>query len=997
MSNENCRLASGGRITRSKPLNFTFDGRRYQGFEGDTLASALIANGVKIVARSFKYHRPRGVYAASVDEPNALVTLRTGARREPNIQATMIELYEGLIAAGQNCWPSLELDLMIVIDWLSPFLAAGFYYKTMMGPTRKAWMFYEYFIRHAAGMGMATMASDPDQYEKVNEFCDVMIVGAGPAGISAACAAAESGAKVFLVEQSSDLGGALLSESVGAETDEWLKTRIRLLENAENLTVLKRTTVYGAYDHGIFGLLERVSDHLDQPLSGTVRQRMWIIRVGQTILATGALERPIVFSGNDLPGIMLAGAARCYLNKYGVLPGKKVVVFTNNDSAYQVAIDLAEAGAKVTLTEARSLAPATLKDQAESVGVKILASKVVLKANGRKLLHSVNLAEFDADTSNVGANRTTLLCDLLCVSGGWSPTLHLLLQRSARPVFDSSLATFVPGETPPGFIVAGAATGCFDTQGCLQSGREAGTKAALLCGFETGVNLSTSEIKINDAWEQPLLPLWEIPGKKEKKAFVDLQHDVTTADIELAHREGYESVEHLKRYTTLGMATDQGKMSNILALALMADHRGVTVPEVGHTTFRPPFTPIAIGAVAGRQVGADILPRRLTPMHDWVRRNGAKFLETGIWDRAWYFPKPGEDLEAAYVREAAKVRNSVGIIDVSTLGKIDVQGPDAAEFLNRVYVNEWKTLAVNKARYGIMLREDGMVFDDGTTTRISDYHYFMTTTTASAELVMSKLEYLLQTTWSDLKVQVTSVTDQWAALAISGPRARDVLERLVDDINVSNEALPFMGTVEGMASGIPVRIIRITFTGELGYEIYTPAGYGEELWDNANRAGKKFDLSLFGIEALGALRIEKGHVAGSEINGRTSLDDLGFGRMESTKKSHIGKVLSRREALLEPERLQFVGLKVIDPKAVIKGGSLLFEPGKQPKGHGLGFLTAVAFSPAMKCYIALGLLAGGRAREGNTMNVVDAIDNTSIPVQVSSPHFYDPQGEKARA
>ena len=1000
MSSEISRLAYGGRINRGERVSFTFDGRKFQGFCGDTLASALLANGVRLVARSFKYHRPRGIYTAGSEEPNALVTLRSGARHEPNTQATMIELFDGLDAKSQNCWPSLNHDMMIVNDYLSPFLSAGFYYKTMMGPTRKSWMFYEHFIRNAAGMGVATTEDDPDQYEKVNAFCDVMVVGSGPAGLSAACAAAKMGARVVLVEQSADIGGALLSEPVGGACDAWLTQRVQELEAADNVQILKRATVFGAYDHGVFGIVERVGDHLKEPLSGTVRQRMWVMRARQTVLATGAQERPIAFSGNDLPGIMLAGAVRCYINQYGVLPGRHAVVFTNNDSAYTTAIELAEAGADVTLADARTLAPTELKSRAETVGVKVLEATAVLKAKGRKVIRSVELADFDADSGRTGQSSKSVECDLLCVSGGWSPSFHLLAQRGgSKPAFDQNLAAFVPGDETSEFLIAGAATGQFDTQGCVENGHQVGREAAKLCAFEVSDGASCAvELEMDDKWSEPLLPLWEILGKdgdKVKKSFVDLQHDVTSLDIALAHREGYESVEHLKRYTTLGMASDQGKTANMQALALMADHRGVSIPDVGITTFRPPFTPTAIGAFAGKDAGATLVPRRLTPMHEWHERHGARFLETGIWDRAWYYPKPGEDLDAAYRREAAELRASVGIIDVSTLGKIDVQGPDAAEFLNRVYVNGWKTLPVNKARYGIMLRDDGMVFDDGTTTRIAEDHYFMTTTTASAGPVMSKLEYLLQTIWTDLKVQVTSVTDQWAAVAISGPRARDVLARVVDDIDVSNEHLPFMGAVHGTAGGIPVRIIRITFTGELGYEIYTPAGYGEALWDTVYQAGEGSDLKLCGIEALGALRIEKGHVAGSEITGRTTLDDLGLGRMGSTKKPYIGSVLAKREALLESDRQQFVGLKVVDPKAVLKGGALLFEPGKPPHGHGLGYLSVAAFSPVMDCYVALGLLSGGRAREGSVMHAVDAIDNTTIPVLVTSPHFYDPKGEKA--
>ncbi len=1001
MSNGPTRLKDFGRINRNSPVSFTFDGRQLLGFSGDTLASALLANGTRLVARSFKYHRPRGIYSAGVDDPNALVTLHSGARHEPNTQATMVELHQGLTAKSQNCWPSLGFDAMAVNDKFSRFLASGFYYKTFMGPTRKSWMFYERFIRNAAGMGVATTLDDPDLYEKVHGFCDVMIIGGGAAGLEAAAAAVATGAKVVLVEQAAQLGGSLLNNLANGPTDAWVADRIAALEAADNLRILTRCTVFGAYDHGSFGLVERIGDSVAAPESGYLRHRMWTMRARQTVLATGALERPIVFDGNDLPGIMLASAARCYLNHYGVLPGKRAVVFSNNDSAYATAIDLAKAGASVTLVDARPAGPDTLMAQATQSGVMVRLAAAVAKALGRKKIQSVEIADFDCDSGRTGGSSTRIPCDLLCVSGGWSPSLHILGQRNGKPVYDEGLAAFVPGKVEDGFHVAGTANGHMATNACIQDGHATGLTAAKACGF-AGKDVPDAITPPDqvDAWECPLRPVWEVrsqTGKSAKKAFVDLQHDVTSSDIALAYREGYVSVEHLKRYTTLGMACDQGKGANLIALALMAEHRGQTIPEIGVTTFRPPFTPVLVGALAGADTGPDILPQRQTPMQHWHLKNGAAFLETGLWDRAWYYPKGNEDVDAAYRREAHELRETVGVVDVSTLGKIDVQGPDAAEFLNRIYVNGWKTLAVGKARYGAMLREDGMVFDDGTTTRLSEHHYFMTVTTAGAGAVMSYLEFLLQTAWTDLKVEITSATDQWAAIAVSGPRARDLLASMDSNIDFSPEGLPFMGAVEGEMGGLPVRVIRITFTGELGYEIYTSAGYGEELQENIVAAGDRFSLSLCGIEALGALRVEKGHVAGSEITGRTTLDDLGLGGMGSTKKPYIGRVLAQREDLLGPERQQFVGIRPVDPKAVIKGGSILCETGETPRGHGLGVLTAVAFSPVVGSCIALGLLSGGRARIGSTVNIVDTIDNTCIEAHVTSPYVYDPEGEKARA
>lgn len=996
------RLENYGRVDRSKPISFSFDGKQMHGFAGDTLASALIANGQLLVARSFKYHRPRGVYALGVDEPNAMVTLNTGGRSDPNTQATVVDLFEGLTARSQNAWPSLDMDFMSINDKFSRFLSAGFYYKTFMGPTRKSWMLYEHFIRKAAGMGEATTLDDPDHYEKVHGFCDVMVVGGGPAGLSAAVAAAKTGARVTLVEQSSTLGGELLNTSADENADAWISEQIAILEAVENVRILTKCAVFGAYDHGSFGLVERVEDHVTPSQNPVLRQRMWTMRARQTVLATGAMERPIVFGNNDLPGVMLANAARGYLNHYGVLAGRSVVVFTNNDSAYLTARDMAQAGAKVILVDARPKTPAALHAQAEANGVSIRSGHAVVKANGRKRVASVEIAPFDLQSGKIKGAVKIRACDLLCVSGGWNPTLHLLGQRSGKPAFDEALASFVPGETiEDGFRIAGSAAGEMATSDCIRSGHQKGAEAAQACGFDATFNASDIRpLDLSDFWEEPLQPVWEVcdkAGVSAKKAFVDLQHDVGVSDIGQAHLEGYVSVEHLKRYTTQGMASDQGKTGNVIALALMAKLRGQTIPEVGVTTFRPPFTPVAAGALAGHDTGHVIEPRRHTPLRQWHLDNGGVFIETGIWDRAWYYPKPGEDVEAAYVREARDLRKSVGLIDVSTLGKIDVQGPDAAEFLNRVYVNGWKTLPVGKARYGVMLREDGMVFDDGTTTRLAENHYFMTVTTAGAGAVMSYLEFLLQTDWTDLKVEVTSATDQWAALAVTGPNARDLLASLDSDIDFSAEALPFMGAVEGTIGGLPVRVIRITFTGELGYEIYTPAGYGEALQEIIWGAGPAHDMLLVGIEAFGALRVEKGHVAGSEITGRTTLDDLGLGKMGSTKKPYIGQVLAQREGVLTPDRQQFVGLRPIDPKAVIKGGSMLHVSDGTPKGHGQGYITAVAYSPLVGSVIGLGLLKGGRSLIGKTVNVVDTVDDTIIPVQVTTPHFYDPEGEKARA
>ena len=1004
MSGQPNRLPSGGRIDRARALSFRFDGKSYQGQAGDSLASALAANGVRLLGRSFKYHRPRGQIAAGVDEPNALVTLREGARREPNTPATVVELYDGLVAESQNRWPSLDLDLASVNGLLSPIFTAGFYYKTFMGPGRRAWMLYEHFIRRAAGLGSATREPDPDHYEKMQAFCDVLVIGGGPAGLAAALAAGRGGARVILAEQEPALGGALLDRPAGGPGDTWLAETTAALADLERVRVLTRTTAFGIYDGNVVGLVERLGDHLPEPAPHVARQRYWTVRPQRVVHASGALERPLVFGNNDLPGVMLASAARSLLNRAAVLPGRKAVVFTNNDSAYAGALELAAAGAAVTLVDARPEVAEPLRAAAEAQGVALLPGHVVTSAHGGKAVTSVDVGPYDAASGDCPSVSRQLPCDLLCHSGGWSPTVHLHSHRGGRPTYDAGIAAFVPGAAVAGQASAGACRGSFTTAEAVEQGAAAGAAAAQACGHDaSGAALAAPDDE--GAWQSPLLPLWEVPAPAQSKCgkkFVDQQNDVTTKDIALAHREGYVSVEHLKRYTTLGMATDQGKSANVNALAIMAALRGETIPEVGTTTFRPPYSSVAIGALAGQEVGRHLKPIRRSAVHDWHAANGAVFTDAGYWKRPWYYPKPGEGLDAAYRRETAEVRKSVGMVDVSTLGKIDVQGPDAAEFLNRVYTNGWKTLPVGKARYGLMLRDDGFVMDDGTTSRLAEDHYFMTTTTAQAGPVMAYLEFLLQTAWPELKVQVTSVTEQWTGIAVSGPRTRDMLAAAVEDIDLSNEAFPFMGVRSGHLvarfDSLPVRLHRISFSGELAYEVYTQSGYGEALWEALVEVGKHFDLVLYGTEALGALRIEKGHVAGAELDGRTTIGDLGLEKMASSKKPYAGSVLRHREALVDPDRPRLVGLIPEDRDERLRNGMILCAQGEPATGHGLGHITSVTYSPALGHYVGLGLLRGGlEAHEGGLVDAVNALEDKTVPVRVVSNHFFDPKGERMYA
>ncbi|MDE8602456.1 sarcosine oxidase subunit alpha family protein [Marinomonas sp. RSW2] len=997
------RLNNGGRIDRSTPLTFTYNGKKYKGYKGDTLASAMLANGIDVVARSFKYSRPRGIVAAGAEEPNAVLQLgATEATQVPNVRATQQELFDGLVSASTNGWPSVDTDIMGVIGKIGGnMMPPGFYYKTFMFP-ESLWDTYESIIRKAAGIGRAPREKDPDTYDTINQHCDVMIVGAGPAGLAAALTAARGGARVIIADEQNEFGGSLLNGTEkldGKPASEWIHAVVEELSTYDDVILLPRSTVNGYHDHNFLTIHERRTDHLaDIAPANMTRQRMHRVRAKWVVLATGAHERPLVYANNDVPGCMITSAVSAYINRYSVVPGNDLVVMTTNDYGYQAALDWADAGRNVVaIVDTRDTAIGDRIEAARQRGLNIILGSAVIEVQGTKRVTGVSVAALNSDGTKVVGSVTKLKADTVATSGGWSPVIHLSCHTGSRPVWSDSVVGFLPGPTPQKQLTAGGTNGQYETSMALQEGLDAGQKAL------ANISLAAVEVvlpKVEALKIAAPMSLFHIPHLKPTsqapKQFVDYQTDVTAAGIEIACREGFEAIEHVKRYTAMGFGTDQGKLGNINGMAVAAKALNKSIPETGTTIFRPNYTPIAFGAIIGRNCGALFEPERYTAMHKWHVEQGAMFEDVGQWKRPWYFPKDGESMQQTLNRECLAVRNAVGILDASTLGKIDIQGKDAREFLGRVYSNAWAKLAVGKCRYGLMCGEDGMVFDDGVTACLGENHFLMTTTSGGAAHVYEWLEIYHQTEWPELEVYFNTVTDHWSTATITGPNSRKLLEELTD-FDVTNDNFPYMDWKQITVAGVPARVFRISFTGELSFEINVQANYGMAVWEKLIEAGDKHGLTPYGTETMHVLRAEKGFIiAGQDTDGSVHPFDLGMGWCVSNQKpfSYIGKRGMSRSDCVRENRKQLVGLKTKDPKQVIPEGSAAVLDPKAPMPVPIeGHISSSYWSESLGHSIAMGFIKGGLDKMGDTVYYPLA-DGTVIEAEICSPIFFDPKGER---
>ncbi len=982
------RITTGGRVDRSQPISFTFDGKRLEGLTGDTLASALLANGIHLVGRSFKYHRPRGIMSAGSDEPNALMDVGTDASHHtPNTRATEIELHDGLQATSQNRWPSLLYDLGAVTDLLSPLVPAGFYYKTFMWPKRAWQQLYEPAIRAVAGLGRAPTAPDASRYAQRYAHCDVLVIGAGPAGLSAALAAAECGARVMLCDEQFEFGGSLLSEPdarvMNKDAWAWVKEAVSRLAKRESVTLLQRTTAFGFFRNNMVGLAECVTER--DPTKP--RERLWHVRAREVVFATGAIERPLVFPSNDRPGIMLAGAARAYLHRFAVKAGTRALVVAGHDSAYRAALDLAAAGVEIAaIVDLRATADDQLSEAARSAGLPILTNSVIVGTSGRLRVNAVHIAEASGGRSATRREH----CDLVLMSQGFTPSVHLFSQSGGTLRFDERLGAFVPGASMARERSAGACRGVFELGAVIEDGFAAGDEAAKAAGFAVESRPKPCADSAGTAFSVVA------PTRRATiKSFVDFQNDVTAKDIELAAREGFRSVEHIKRYTTAGMATDQGKTSNVNAFGIAAAVLDKPIAQLGHTTFRMPYKPVTLGTLAGMSRGGLFDPVRTTPMHEWEAVHGAAFEDVGQWKRARYFPQPGEDMRVAVNRECKAVRAAVGIFDASTLGKIEVVGRHAAEFMNRIYVNDFAKLETGRCRYGLILREDGFILDDGVVGRIAADRFHVTTTTGGAARVLAMMEDFLQTEWPELDVWLTSTVDQWAVIAVQGPEARALLAPLVEGVDLSNAATPHMSVRAGRILGVPMRLFRISFTGELGYEVNVPADYGLAVWEAIHQTGTQYGIVPYGTEAMHVLRAEKGYIiVGQETDGTVTPHDVGLSwAIGKAKPDFVGKRSLDRAAMTDPDRRQLVGLLTEDTSIVLEeGAQIVTTPNYPIPTKSRGYVTSAYFSANLGRSIALALVARGQANIGQRLYV--AMPDTSIAVQIVNPIFIDAQRKR---
>ena len=1004
------RLNTGGRIDRSRTLSFTFNGQRYQGHPGDTLASALLANGVDIVNRSFKYSRPRGIVAAGAEEPNAIVQLGSSeAAQVPNVRATQQALYDGLAASSTNGWPNVQRDLMGLFGKLGgQFMPPGFYYKTFMAPA-SMWLTYEKYIRKAAGLGRSPMEADPDSYDHFNQHCDVLVVGAGAAGLAAALAAARSGARVIVADEQEEMGGSLLASREtleGKPADQWVARVLDELASCENVTLLPRTTANGYHDHNFVTLHERRTEHLSDtaPVENghrQVRARLHRVRAGQVILCTGAHERPLVYAGNDVPGNLLAGAVSTYIRRYGVAPGRKLVLSTSNDYGYRAALDWKESGCEVVaIVDAREAPAGDWVDAARAQGIKIITGSAVIEAKGSNRVTAARVAKIDIEAFKVSGPVQELACDTIASSGGYSPVIHLASHTGARPTWRDDIIGFVPGLVK-GVQACGGANGCYALGDVLAEGVEAGIKAAAAMGHAVQtVNLPSAE----RLQQGPAVALFQVPHEKPTlrgpKQFVDLQNDVTAAGIELATREGFESIEHIKRYTAMGFGTDQGKLGNINGMAIAARCLNRSIPEVGTTVFRPNYTPVTFGAIVGRHCRDLFDPERYTALHQWHVERGAEFEDVGQWKRPWYYPEKvngkTETMHEAVARECLAVREKVGILDASTLGKIDIQGPDAREFLGRVYTNKWEKLAVGKCRYGLMCKDDGMVTDDGVTSCLAENHFLMTTTTGGAAAILEWLELWHQTEWPELDVYFSSVTDHWATMTITGPEARKLLAE-ISDIDLDRDSFKFMDWRSGKVAGVPARVFRISFTGELTFEINVQANYAMHVWQTLFKHGEKYGLTPYGTETMHVLRAEKGFIiVGQETDGSVTPEDLGMQWCVGYDKpySWIGKRALTRSDTKRENRKQLVGLRPKDPKVILEeGAQIVLDPKHAIPMPMVGHVTSSYYSPILDSGFALAVVKGGHQKLGETVYLPMA-DGQTHEAEIVSTVFYDPKGER---